>query len=69
MGEAQRQLISLGMVLAKGFEEKRPGLLKRACRTPMSDVTEIQGESQKGKDSKKARTCEESWWAKDDNEE
>ena len=36
----------------------------------MSDVTEIQGESQKEKDSEKvARTCEESSWAKDDNEE
>lgn len=57
------------MALAKGFEEDYQAY-GRGCGTPMSDVTEIQGESQKGKDSKKkARTCEESWWAKDDNEE
>lgn len=57
------------MALAKGFEENYQAY-GRGCVTPMSDVTEIQGESQKGKDSKKkARTCEESWWAKDDNEE
>ena len=44
--------------------------LGRRSLSVSAGVDDLSFTSQKGKDSKKkARTCEESWWAKDDNEE